>query len=234
MGAKLRSLVLMLVVTLAGLMAPAAAQSPPGEGTVRVATRVVPPLVIEGSGKLSGFSIELWNSIAERLALKSEFVAYPDVKSLLDAVRAGHADTAIAAISITAEREREFEFSLPMLDAGLQILVRSDGVGTDNPLSGLLRVLLSKTLLLWLSIAAVLVIVPAHLLWLIERGHKDGILPDKRYFPGIFHAMWWATSTLAARPIRCRGTGWRACWRSCGCSSPSCSSPTTRRSSRPR
>jgi len=72
-------------------------------------------------------------------------------------------------------------------------------MGTDNPLTGLIRVLLSKTLLLWLGIAAVLVIVPAHLLWFIERRHKDGILPHKTYFPGIFHAMWWATSTLAAQ-----------------------------------
>lgn len=203
MPAKLRILILMSFAVVAVLMvpdwAPAGAQTPASEGTIRVATRVVPPLVIEDGGTFSGFSIELWTRIAERLNLKSEFVAYPDVKSLLDAVRAGQADTAIAAISITAERERAFEFSLPMLDAGLQILVRSDGVGTDNPLSGLVRVLLSKTLLLWLSIAAVLVIVPAHLLWLIERNHKDGILPDKRYFPGIFHAMWWATSTLAAQ-----------------------------------
>ena len=47
------------------------------------------------------------------------------------------ADLAIAAISITAERERRFDFSQPMFDAGLQILVSSDKSST-GALAGLL------------------------------------------------------------------------------------------------
>jgi polar amino acid transport system substrate-binding protein len=168
--------------------------------TVRVATRTVPPLVVDEKGKLTGFSIELWNTVAERLKLRTTYQVEPDVVSILDSVRNHKADLGIAAISITADRDREYDFSLPILDAGLQILVRGAGSTSGaNPLEGFLRLLLSPVLLVWLGIAAVLIIVPAHVVWWLERDHKDGMIPDRRYIPGIFHAMWWSASTLATQ-----------------------------------
>ncbi len=43
-----------------------------------------------------------------------------------------------------------------------------------------------------------LVVVAAHVIWLSERNHKEGII-DKSYFPGIFKACWWAAATLATQ-----------------------------------
>ncbi len=168
--------------------------------SVRVATRIVPPMVVDDQGRLTGFSIELWNAIAEKLKLATEYKVAPDVGVLLDEVRSGKADLGIAAISITAERDREFDFSQPILEAGLQILVRGNGAaGPENPLLEFLRLLSSPTIALWLGIALLLIIVPAHIVWLFERRHPQGIVPDRRYFPGIFHAMWWAAGTLATQ-----------------------------------
>ena len=65
---------------------------------LRVATRIVPPMVVEKNGTLSGFSIELWNSIGKRLNRETEYLVLPDVSELLDAVGSGRADLAIAAI----------------------------------------------------------------------------------------------------------------------------------------
>lgn len=168
---------------------------------LRVATRVLPPLVTQDKGELSGFSIELWRSIANRLGVKSSFKIEPNVKSLLSTIKAGEADLGIAAISITAERDREFDFSQPMLDGGLQILVRGGGNagGGSHPLKDLLRLLFSKAMLMWFGIAAALIIVPAHILWYLERNTKNGIIPVKSYVPGIYHALWWAGSTLGAQ-----------------------------------
>src|SRR5258705_12951100 len=81
---------------------------------LRVATRVVPPMVIEDKGALRGFSIELWNSISARLNRETEYLVMPDVGELLDAVGDGRADLGIAAISITSEREIRFDFSQPI------------------------------------------------------------------------------------------------------------------------
>jgi polar amino acid transport system substrate-binding protein len=167
---------------------------------LRVATRVVPPMVVEKNGALSGFSIELWNSIGKRLNRETEYVVLPDVRELLDAVGSGRADLAIAAISITSEREDRFDFSQPIMNSGLQILVRGTAVNVEaNPLRELMQLFFSRTLLVWLGIALLLIIVPAHLMFLVERTHHSGIIPTNKYFPGIFHAMFWAAGTLATQ-----------------------------------
>ena len=93
------------------------AQSP--AQPVRVATRLIPPFVFEEGVKLTGFSMELWQSIAAELKLNSAMAKAGDVKELLATVKSGRADLGIAAISITAERSKEFDFSQPMFDAGL-------------------------------------------------------------------------------------------------------------------
>src|SRR5262245_59431077 len=90
-----------------------------GQQKLRVVTRVLPPMVVELPGdKLSGFSIELWEQIAERLKLQATFQIAPNVGALLADVRTGKADVGIAAISITSAREAEFDFSQPFLNAG--------------------------------------------------------------------------------------------------------------------
>jgi polar amino acid transport system substrate-binding protein len=186
------------LMIVAALTAIAMAQSPPSE--LRVVTRVLPPVVVDQNGTMTGFSIDLWNKIAEHLQLKVRYQVAPDVRALLDDVRDGKADVGVAAISITSAREAAFDFSHPILSAGLQIMVRGKGQETDsNPLMELLGLLFSKTILLWLGIALLLILVPAHIIWLLERRHPNGIIPTDKYLPGIFHAMYWAAGTLATQ-----------------------------------
>jgi len=176
----------------------ATAQTAPSE--LRVATRVLPPVVVDQGGTLTGFSIDLWSKIAERMKLKMRYQIAPDVRALLEEVRAGKADLGVAAVSITAAREKEFDFSHPILNAGLQIMVRGKGQDADaNPLMDLLGLLFSKTILLWMGIALLLILIPAHIVWFLERRHPNGIVPTSKYLPGIFHAMYWAAGTLATQ-----------------------------------
>jgi polar amino acid transport system substrate-binding protein len=199
-----RAAVAGLVAALVLIVAPmssASAQAGAPQQRLRVVTRVLPPLVVEQpGGALSGFSIELWERIAERLKLQASYQIAPDVRSLLDEVRTGKADLGVAAISITSAREQEFDFSQPILNAGLQIMVRGRGQdGEGNPLSDLLGLLLSPAILVWLGIALLLIVVPAHIVWYIERRKKDGIIPTEHYYPGILHALYWAATTLVAQ-----------------------------------
>ena len=165
---------------------------------VRVATRLVPPFVFEESGKLTGFSIELWQSIAEELKLSSEMVRAGDVKELLSTVRTGKADLGIAAISITAERSTAFDFSQPMFDSGMQILVRAQP-GGSSVLSAALGFIFSSAVLPFVAATLIFILVPAHIVWWSERRHPRGMIESRSYFPGIFEACWWAASTLATQ-----------------------------------
>ena len=172
------------------------AQSP--AQPVRVATRLIPPFVFEEGGKLTGFSMELWQSIAGELKLSSEKVKAGDVKELLSTVKAGKADLGIAAISITAERSKEFDFSQPMFDSGLQILVRAQPGGT-GVLSAALGFIFSSAVLPFVAATLIFILVPAHIVWWSERRHPRGMIESQSYVPGIFEACWWAASTLATQ-----------------------------------
>ncbi len=167
---------------------------------LRVVTRVLPPLVVDQGGKLTGFSIDLWEMIAERMKVKMRYQRAPDVRALLEEIGAGRADVGVAAISITSAREAVFDFSHPILNAGLQIMVRGKGQEADtNPLVDLLELLFSKAILVWMGIALLLILLPAHIVWLLERRHPNSIIPTNKYIPGIFHAMYWAAGTLATQ-----------------------------------
>jgi polar amino acid transport system substrate-binding protein len=76
------------------------------------------------------------------------------------------------------------------------------GRGQDdgsNPLSDLLGLLFSPAILVWLGIAVLLIIIPAHVVWHLERDCKDGFIPTDKYYPGILHALYWAATTLVAQ-----------------------------------
>jgi polar amino acid transport system substrate-binding protein len=175
-----------------------AAQQPPSE--LRVAVAVVSPFVMKKNGTLDGFSIELWNAIAARLRVKTTYIVMPDGASLAEAMRSKKADLIATPVVITSARDLEFDFSLPIMQSGLQVMVREGGrTAKTNPLKDLLHLLFSKTTVIWLGIALVLVLIPAHLVWLLERRHKDSMISNRNYFPGIFEALYWAISTLTTQ-----------------------------------
>jgi polar amino acid transport system substrate-binding protein len=165
--------------------------------TLKVATRIIPPFVTEDHGDLGGFSIELWKNIAQELDLKSEFIKTGNVNDLLKLVDSKQTDLGIAAISVTAKREQDFDFSQPIFDSGLQILVRSQG--SQSSIGRLVSSIFTPDLFQLLGVMALIVMIPAHIIWLVERNHKGGFLENSNYFPGIFKACWWAAATLATQ-----------------------------------
>jgi polar amino acid transport system substrate-binding protein len=178
------------------VLSPPTAQSQPE--SLRVATRVIKPFVIEEGGSLTGFSIELWQEISALLDLRTQYIVKPSVRDLLEATRSNEADLAIAAISITEEREKNWDFSQPMFDAGLQILVPDQDDG-GNDIARIASAILNPSWLPILGLVLLGVAIAGHVVWLLERRQSDGLLPKRAYFPGIFEACWWAASTLATQ-----------------------------------
>ncbi|MGO9685175.1 MAG: transporter substrate-binding domain-containing protein [Beijerinckiaceae bacterium] len=166
-----------------------------------MATFIAPPSVMEQNGTLTGFSVDLWNAIAARLKVKTNYQIVPDVSHLEGAMRSKNADLTVGLI-ITSARDEDFDFSIPTLQAGLQIMVRDTGekAETASPLLDMLRLLFSRTTMVWLGIALALVLIPAHVVWLFERRRPNGIISSPNYFPGIFEAFFWAISTLTGSP----------------------------------
>ncbi len=158
---------------------------------LKVGTRVLPPFVSLNDGKFEGFSIDLWKALARSANFRFEMVEKGPLRDLLDAVEKREVDVAISAISITAAREERFDFSQPMFDSGLQIMVRAEGSDASFSFAAIRTLLTSGPVPGLLALLAALIVIPAHIVWLTERGHADGIV-SRGYFPGIFHAVWWA------------------------------------------
>jgi polar amino acid transport system substrate-binding protein len=166
--------------------------------TLNVGTRVgIPPFVFEENGQLTGFSIELWQKIAEELGVQYKLTKNSNVTDLLSRVGEGKADLGIAAISITSEREEKFDFTYPMFESGLQIMVLAKSSGSSTP--NLFALFFSPALLQLFGIMVLIVLIPAHIVWFFERGQEQGMEISTSYFPGIFQACWWAASTLATQ-----------------------------------
>jgi len=93
---------------------------------LRVSTVTRPPFSMLQDGADTGFSIDLWQALMQDMRRNSEFVRADQFSQMLDMVEDGSVDAAIANISITAKREGRFDFSQPIFESGLQIMIHSD------------------------------------------------------------------------------------------------------------
>ena len=127
-----------------------------------MAAIIAPPFVIEQDGSLTGFSIDLWNAISTRMKRTTTYELEPDVGAIEEAMRSNKADLTVIPLFITSARDAEFDFSLPTMEAGVQVMVRDthQTMQAEDPLWDMLRLMLSRTTILWLGMAVLLVRYP--------------------------------------------------------------------------
>ena len=156
-----------------------------GGKVLRVAVKPIEPFVFKRGTELSGFSIDLWNAIAQALKVETTWVDMSTVGDQLRAVESGKADVAIAAITITKERENVIDFSQPYFDSGLQIVVQAQG---SNRLLDVLDSIPWSTIGILLAIFLVIMIVMAHVLWVVERSTSEHF--RKGYLRSMGEGLW--------------------------------------------
>jgi polar amino acid transport system substrate-binding protein len=202
MIARLRSvLCVVLLIAVIGGLPGLAVPADAAPRTVTVATRELTPFVMNQDGIRTGFTIDLLDDIAKHTGWTFDYVTVNNVQELLNSVAQGRADIGASAVSITADRAKKFDFSQPILNAGLQIIAPVGNTERAQPgLGDFLKLLFSKTMAVWLWAALVLTILPAHVIWLMERGDPESMVA-KSYFPGIFQAFGWGLGMLAAAPF---------------------------------
>lgn len=157
---------------------------------LRVATVTRPPFSMQQDGEDSGFSIDLWKALMIDMRQNSTIVRAGTFAKMLDLVESGEADAAIANISITAKRESRFDFTHPIFESGLQIMVHSDANNTPSIWSALW----SKDLLLAIALSFAALLGGGMLMWRFEHGKEEYFdMPARK---AVFPAFWWALNLV--------------------------------------
>ncbi|WP_448535454.1 basic amino acid ABC transporter substrate-binding protein [Pseudothermotoga sp.] len=104
--------------------------------TVTVGTSAdFPPFEYIENGQFVGFDMDLMREIAKIAGFELKFVDM-SFDSLIPALRAGQIDVAAAAMTITEERKKVVDFSMPYWTADQSIIVKADSDLTITVLLG--------------------------------------------------------------------------------------------------
>ncbi|TVR16046.1 MAG: ABC transporter substrate-binding protein [Planctomycetota bacterium] len=160
---------------------------------VQVGTRHAPPFSYrDDQGAWRGLSITLLNRLAEELDFTFELHERTDMHTLLAETASGQMDMAVAAITITPDRERRLDFSHPFHFTGLGIAVPYH----DQQASWLvvLRSLLSPGFLSVVLTLSVVLFITGAFLWIAERRHNPQF--PSQPAAGLGSGFWWSAVTM--------------------------------------
>lgn len=160
-----------------------------------VGTKQAPPFAIkDADGNWNGISIDLWRRIADELHLRYRFSEEPQVQDLIDGVADGKFDIAVAALTVTAARERVVDFTEPFYATGLGIAVRAGGEASWLPV---IRTMTSFGFAQAVMALVGLALATGFVVWLIERRHNEHF--GGSVAKGVSAGVWWSTVAMTQR-----------------------------------
>jgi polar amino acid transport system substrate-binding protein len=160
-----------------------------------VGTKEAPPFAIKNeNGEWGGISIELWRRVADQIKLKYRFAEADSMTSLLDGLEKGDFDVAIAAITVTPEREQRIDFTVPYFQAGTGIAVRSDRIANWLPvIHSIASYGFAQAALAMLGLAC----LSGVLIWVFEHNANEGFGGGVAH--GLSSGVLWSTHTMTQR-----------------------------------
>ena len=190
---KFRRLLALILFSLLTFSPVKAIRSDFAAQPLRVAAMPITPFVIRDGNQLRGYDVDVWEQIAQRLNLKYEWVLYDTIDEVLQSVKENRLDAAIAAISMTPDRDLYLDFTYPYFDSGLQIMLRQrPRVSFFQGIRLVSTPFLVEIILLGL-LAGLLM---AHLIWLVERRSNPSF--PRGYFLGVWEGLWWLLQIIAS------------------------------------
>jgi polar amino acid transport system substrate-binding protein len=176
---------------------------------VKLGVRKIEPFVTSKDNKYSGFSIDLWDQLAKDSNIETtEVKEYPNVNDLLKAVENKEVDAAIAAISITADRENVVDFTTPMYNSGLSIMTKTDPKpnSVTEIFTQVKNSVFNPEFATLAGLLSLISFVLANILYFVEKRKDDGFLDEKNYLSGISLSFWWGITALFGQHDRQPGT----------------------------
>ena len=151
----------------------------------------IPFSMRQADGTWTGISVELWQTLADQLGYHYEFVELP-LDQLFTQLEAGEIDLAVAALTITHDREKRVDFSHAYFNTGLGIaVVPGQGRGWSTVVQ---RVFSTVFLEIITGILAILIITGILVYFFERRQNPDHF--GHGLLKGIANGIWWAAVTM--------------------------------------
>lgn len=187
-----RGIIIGVLMVLHGIQAVDAAQP---QSKIKVGISPFSPFVILKGTEPTGAAIDLWNELSLKMNVDYEFVECTGVADKLKRLEDGSIDIAIGGITVTSERERRIDFSHPLIDTGLDILIL---ISDSTPVISFMSTLFTKNKLMIMAGLLLLLVCAGHIIWLVERSSKrTTTMFNRKYFPGVLEGIYWALVTAS-------------------------------------
>ncbi|MFM1842432.1 MAG: hypothetical protein RLZZ490_1168, partial [Cyanobacteriota bacterium] len=86
-----------------------------------------PVVIVSEAGQIQGIAVEIWQEVASKLQLNYEIVSYSSVPDALFHLALGDVDVVLGTVTVTQERLEQFDFTQPIAQDELTLLVHSSG-----------------------------------------------------------------------------------------------------------
>jgi ABC-type amino acid transport substrate-binding protein len=182
-------IVLLILAAVCFLAGAAAAQQ--GRELV-VGTKAAPPFAMENAeGQWDGISIALWRHVADALHLSYRIEEFATVGDLVEAIRDERIDIAAAALTVTAERRRQMDFTQPFFETGLGVAMKRGGLASWLPL---IRAFFSLRFLRAIAVLLAIALFVGTLIWLFERRENEHYGGGR--VRGFVAGAWWSAIAM--------------------------------------
>lgn len=191
---RARALAIAVAVALAcgdGQAQPAGPANPPiPDKELVIGTKDAPPFAMKRQdGSWHGISIDLWRRAAERLHLRYRFAEAETVQALVEGTADGSFDAAIAAMTVTAARERVVDFTHPFYTTGLGVAVSVSESRWQSVFRALVSLGFFQAVLALVGIAMGVGFV----IWLLERRKTEHFSGGAK---GLGTSFWWSAIAM--------------------------------------
>ena len=181
---------LLLLVAVSVSFVPAIAAD--GNTQLVVGIKQAPPFVIrDAEGTYGGITVALFEQAAADMGLAYEYVE-TDLNGMLDGLTSGEYDVGLGALTITAERERQFDFSHAFFTSGLGIAVHQEDT---RGWLGVAEHLVSWAFLRIVALLVLVILAIGVLVWLFERRRNTEQFGGSAA-QGIGSGFWWSAVTM--------------------------------------
>lgn len=159
--------------------------------TLTVGYTIAPPFIEKHDGEISGVSYWLWKEVVDNHDLHCIYVEM-SLDSLIYSLEKGEVDVAINPMSISADRMKIFDYSVPYFIAHSSFL--EPEVGFITQVIDFIDALFSYNLFKVLLVLSGIILFFGFMVWFFERrGNQDEF--DKS-IKGLWSGFWWSAVTM--------------------------------------